>query len=287
MLACVRRELWLVSESEPGQRDYLTKRAVDTANELVALDETGQSHVLLALVLIDKGELAAARAALLEAEKRGFQSPDASKLLAAMNAKTRLIDKGPVPVERQFGTLPLIHATLETPLGLSALKGLKVTLNGKQVPATIYGSQILYVPQGPELAGGAHVVNISAGEASGAPIQFPEFTYLVDKEPPVVSLTPPPGNIKTDTIFSVDIKDASGVDWSTLSMGLRSQKVASAVPFDVVFIRDGHFSHPLPALKIRSGESVVQSPFKITAPNGIPPGDYKMWIEVRDVMAIK
>ncbi len=288
MLACVRRQIWL-TDAEAGQHEALVKRAVEIAGELVALDASGRSHQLQALVLIDKGDLAGARASLLEAAKRGPLTPESTKLLAELDVKAKLIDVGPAPaIEREFGAAPLIRATVETPLGLSALKNIKVTMNEKQVPATVFGTQILYLPSEADMSGGPKTVQIVAGDSTGSHLEFPKFTFLIDKEPPTWAIDPPAGAVKGDVVFSINLKDESGVDWGTLSAGMRSTKTTAEAPFDVVFVRDGHFSHALPRLNVKTGELVLRSPFKLTAPTEtIPSGEYKVWIEVKDVLGNK
>ncbi|HLX64638.1 MAG TPA: hypothetical protein VKX17_25420 [Planctomycetota bacterium] len=286
LLTCVRRQIWLLEPEQIGARDFLFKRALDTTAEMIPLDNTGRAEFSQGVLLIEKGDLAAARTALLAAAARGLKTPELTALLSQLDAKTKLADAGPDPRERRFGSAPLIRATLDTPLGPSLLKGAKITLNGNPVPATIYGSQILYVPTPEQMTNGENVVHI-ASDIPGAPLNFPKISFLIDKDPPTWVLDPPaPGTIKSDAVINIKLADASGVDWSTLSVGARGTS-SNNQPYEVVFIRDGKYPHALPRIKVKTGEVVTRSPVAIAAGDQFPDGSMKIWIEVKDVLGNK
>ncbi len=297
IIACGRHKALIGAATRPIRRDtsynvildpgdeQILKQLLPTATDLAALDESGQGNYVMGLLLIEKGDLTGARTALLESSKRGFKSAELTKLLATLDAKTKVLDSGPSPTERQFGAAPLIRATLESPLGLGALKGLKITLDGKNVPASIFGSQILYTPRESEMGGGEHVVKFSVNDASGAPIELSQFDYQIDKQPPEWKVEPASGTVKGDAVFNISVADPSGVDWASLSAGIRAKTANS--PLDVVVAKNGRYSHSLPAINVRSAEAILRSPFKLVTPNPLLPGEYTLWIEVRDLAGNK
>lgn len=297
IVSCGRRRVLMAAATRPVRRDVnynvvldsgdeqVLKQLLPPATDLAALDESGQGHFVLGLLLIEKGDLPAARTALLESHKRGFKSAELTKLLATLDAKTKILDAGPMPAEHQFGSAPLIRATLESPLGLSTLKGLKITLDGKDVQSSVFGSQILYSPRETEMGGGEHVVKILSSDASGAPIELQQFSYQIDKQPPEWKIDPAPGEVKGGVVFSISVTDPSGVDWASLSAGIRAK--TSANPLDVVVAKNGRYSHSLPSINVKMGENILRSPFKLVTPNPFLPGEYTLWIEVRDLAGNK
>ena len=295
LVACARRRVLLAPWLKTLRRDdslnvipensdvELLKQAVSVASDWAAADDTGRGFHTLGLVQIERGEFAAARNALAEAAKHGFKSEEQSKLFDALTVKPKMVDAGPNVAERQFGTVPLIRAAFESPLGIGAQKLMKVSINGKEVPATILGSQVLYIPNSSEVDGGTHTVHFAANDASGAPMEFPDFRYSIDKEPPTWSVEPNPagGPVKPDVIFNVTVADPSGVDWASLNMGINTAQTAAA-PLNALLIKDGKYTHGILALKIKGGEAIQRAPFRLVPPNPYAPGEYTMSIDVRD-----
>ncbi len=279
----LRRDESLNLIPDPEDTEIL-KRAATSGTELSVLDESGRGAYTLGLVQIERGEFAAARNAFADAIKRGYKSEELTKLFAQLNQKPRLVSAGPSVTERQFGNAPLIRASFESPLGLSALKLVKVSLNGKDIPATASGSEILYLPRATEIGGGEQKIRFTASDASGAPIEFPEFSYSVDKDPPTWNVAPNPndGPVKPDVVFDISAADPSGMNWQTLTMSIVAVKTDAAAPLNVVLIRDGRYTHGVLSAKIKSGERIERSPFKLAPISPLLPGDYKMSIEVSD-----
>ena len=298
-VSCLRRRYYLspwlknIKRDEswkpiPDMPDEITLNlALKVSSEAARIDTTGRGSYLLALMAIEKGELTVARNALIESAKRGFKSPEQATLLEQLTRPVKMTNAGPAVAERQFGAITLLRAAFDSPLGTASLNNLKVTINGKDVLATTLGSQVLYVPNDTEMSGGGHVVKFTAPEPLGASLTFPTFTYLFDKAPPTCTFEPNGGTVKGDVVFFIKIEDPSGVDWQSLSAGINSTTSGTGVSITSQLIRDGRYAHSLLSIKIKIGDIVLRSPVLLTGVSTLPSGDYKLWLDVKDLAGNK
>lgn len=282
-LLAMRRQVWSTRVADAAWRESLINKAVAVAGELAALDGSGKGHWLLSLTQIEKGNLGAAFTALSEARKRGYKTPEVEKLFASFQTSSELVDFGPAPNERQFGAAQVIRATLKIPEA-ATLSNVRLEIDGKDAVKTLVGNQVFSVLDDSGMTGAAHKVKISADAGPGMSLSFPEFTLNIDKDPPVWKLTPAPGTEIKTQVWQVDLKDATGVDWGKLNAGLRAVKTQSAVISDMRLIKDGRYVRTIASIKAKSGDPVVASPFGIAPPNDLPPGEYKIWIDVPDTV---
>ena len=282
-LLAMRREVWSTRVADAAWREALINKALAVAYELAALDDSGKGHWLLSLTHIEKGNLGAAFSALSEARKRGYKTPEVEKLYGSFQSSGELVDYGPAPNERQFGAVQIIRATLKIPEA-ATLSNVRLEIDGKDAPKIVLNNQVLSVLDDSKLTGAAHKIKLSADTGPGVSLSIPEFTLNIDKDPPVWKLTPAPGESIQQQVWQVELKDATGVDWGKLNAGLRAVKSQSAVISDLLIIKDGRYMRTIASIKAKSGDPVVASPFGIAPPNDLPPGEYKIWIDVPDTV---
>lgn len=289
-LLAIRRQIWCTRPNEQTWRDALFTKARQVATDLSILDETGYGFWQLALVQIDNGNLGEAFAALGKARERGkFATPeiaaDVEKLYSQFNASSEVVDYGPVPNVRQFGTAQVLHATLKLPDGAQQLVSAKIELDGKEKEKLTVGTQIFSIITPDELKGEGHKVKVTAQVGAGTPIVFPEFSLNVDKDAPTWSLAP--GTALPGQSWMIELKDASPIEWGKLSIVLKMVKVTNTIIGDKPVVRDGRYARGIPALNIKMGDLVRSSPITVAAPEPLPAGDYKILIEVSDAFGNK
>lgn len=279
----LRRQVWSTRAVETAFRDSLLDKASKAATELAQLDDSGYGHWQLALILVEKNQQGLAFNALQEARKRGFNSPDFTALYSRFRASSDVVDYGPAPGERQFGTAQLIRVTLQVS-DAGALSDIKMDLDGHEVKKIVMSDQIFSLIDDKALTGDSHKIKISAQSADKQPVAFPEITLNVDKDPPAWLVTPPPAEDNKSQVWQIELKDASGLDWNKVSVGIRAVKVQSGFVGDMPLVKDGRYTRGVTSIKIKSGDVVRSSPFVIAPSNELPAGQYKIWIDASDIV---
>ncbi len=280
-LACIRRLFWLMPENDPTAPAVLEKAAKLSA-EIVALDpKSGVGQFTRGLVLIDKGDLPGALAAMTEAKTNGYDAPNLDELIAGLTRKPKIGEIRP-GARRAFGMVPLISASLHAPAG--GIKETKMSIDDKPVEALVSGTQVLYVPEQSSSLDGDHTVKISIIDKKGNTIDFPEFNFGVDKKPPSIKITPEGGAVlPAKAEWTITVGDASGIDPSSTSVVFKTVKGAQSITRELV--KDGKYKLGFPDLKppIKAGSAVGET-FRVAPGQDLLPGEYTLTITVGDIV---
>jgi len=281
-LAAVRRLFWLTPDNDVNVRNAALDKMLKLGNEIVTLDaKSGRAHYTLGLVHIERGDFGAALGSMKTAKANGVAAPELDKLIDGLALKPEVLDIRPGDRRRWFGSVPLISASLRsTTVGY---KQVKMQVDGKDVEPVVTGTQVLYVPDDNFNMDGSHTVKVSVLDKFENAIDFPEFSFGVDKKAPSIKIIPEDkATVGTKPVWTITLSDASGVDASSTRVIFKTIKGPQMITRDLV--KDGKFKIGLadlqPPVRVNSlaGES-----FRVVPGQELQPGEYALEITSVDL----
>jgi tetratricopeptide (TPR) repeat protein len=286
-LVCLRRWMYLLEPEEEAQRAAPIVRAINLQKDLEAL-APDDPVVLQALgyFLLDKGDYLGAHKQFAKAAEKGAKSPELDRLIQGLGVKPEVGDIRPAPGKRFLGPRPLIGGTLKAISAGGVPKQAVMKIDDQPVQAVLsgpLGMQLLYYPNEKDLKDGEHSVTITMSDSLNQPVEFPSFTFALDKMPPKLGITPDLGTpLAGNTVFTVTLEDRTGVDFSTLKITMKSTKSKGK---DELLISEGRVKRTMlettPPRKI--GFPIDSETFQFTAGKNLEPGEYEITIVVSDL----
>jgi hypothetical protein len=281
-LVCLRRLIWSYPEKDAAVQTGIRDRAARVSDDLLKLDpENGAAHYAVGQHLLDKNDFGGAYRELTLAKEKKFNAEGLERLLAGLGRKPEVVDVWPNPQRRWFGARPLIGGTLKVLKGSGPLKEASLLLGKTALTPVITGSQVFYVAEDDAALDGDHEVGISVTDEFGARIEFPKFTFGMDKRPPEIKVAPDDGSaIDPKQLWTISVRDASGIDPAQTQVVLKSVK-PTKITRDLV--KEGKYKVSVdvqPPVKLNTlcGEN-----FQIGPGLDLQPGEYTLEITACDI----
>ncbi|HYG78055.1 MAG TPA: hypothetical protein VEK08_23820 [Planctomycetota bacterium] len=280
-VAAVRRLYWTSQENDIATHKALFDKMVKLCNEIITLDpKSGQGHFTLALVHVDRGDFGAAMTSAKAAKANGLALPEVDRLIEGLALKPEIFDIRPTDKRRWFGTVPLLSGSLRSTS--TAYKDVKMQVDGKDIQPIVAGTQVMFVPEENFSMDGSHTVKITITDKFDSVVEFPEFSFGVDKKAPTIKVLPDSGAIEKKPVFNITLGDASGVDASATLVVFKTVKGPQMITRELV--KDGKYKIGFPDLKppVRANTLAGES-FVVTPGQELQPGEYSLVITSTDL----